>query len=409
MSLKPFVDLYRQLQFPAVNGGEFSGSLMLQTHRSLVTALTPVNGFRVNHVEVDGQDFTSDSLDELPKSGRVYLEVICGRSSAIQFYASAEEFLSSSSALASGDLPADYYLVEEDCYSGDCPKKDVVIQIEKLTELIGSLGTLAYYHDTKEVRQSPRLVFINGVSGSASGVAVLEVNITSDVLEVLKGQDFSYLTALASEEVNSDPHLIERICVFGNTLAEFISSTSPENAFMFFIREQGKFLSLYRDNISAFLSGHSFHAKRQEVAEAKLKLAGDLSKIMSEIANKLLGLPVSLGAIIALVKVDSLYSSFLITIGVLISSWILYQIILNQSRHFRSIVQSREFVFGAYAKAKPSLPDDLGTFIDEAEAQMKKSETKVDELLWNLEWIVWVPATLASITFYVSYIAPLMH
>ncbi|WP_129591300.1 hypothetical protein [Salinicola tamaricis] len=409
MSLKPFVDIYRQLNSPAINGGEFSGYLALDTCRNLLVALQPVNGFRVNHIEVDGQDFSSDSLGELPEQGQVYLEVVCGKSSACRFYTDAAEFLSNSSDLASGNPPTDYYLVKENCYSGDNPKEDIVVQVGKISELIRSLRKLAYYHDTKEVRQSPRLVFITGVSGSTSGVAVLDINISSDVLDAVKAQDFSYLNALASEEINTDPHLMERICVFGNTLAEFISSTSPENAFMFFIKEHDKFLSLYKDNVAAFLSGHSFHAKRQEVAEAKLKLAADLSKVMSDITNKLLGIPVSLGAIIAMVKVDSLYSSFLITVGVLVSSWILYQIILNQLRYFKSIVQSREFVFGGYAESKSSLPDDLGVFIDEAEAQMKISEAKVAELLWNLEWMVWVPSVLASITFYVSFVAPLMR
>jgi len=346
MSLASIVQLYRTCDRPPLEGAYFACSADYSTTKHLVEKIRHEKTARFDDLSVDGVDIFDD---DLPEHGtQVNFRLVLPAGSASKFHNNLSCFLADTPQISRGELPRNYYLVEENYYSEDQETPQKVDVLGRICRLIVGLSELAHYHDGKLNSGCHRLVFIQPAKGPGIKPMELETNVSMAVIDAAMELDPKLVEDLSNSSATNDPHHSAKVGVFGTCLATFIASRpSSEDGFTFLVKHWKNFIAEYHRDLGTYLSGFAFHKAKTEVAEAQLKIADEFSKVLTDITGKLLGIPVTLAVALAIPRADSILERCLLLIGILIGSVIMHQTVANQQRQFRRIVNAKNLVIGA--------------------------------------------------------------
>lgn len=393
MSFKSTVDLYRACGRPTLDGFHFSCSTNYPDVRQLVLNILTDKWARFDDLYVDERDV----LDELlPENGQVIkFSLRIPTDSSATFHQNLACLLELDSHISRGQIPDEYYLIDSDYYTGDREVPENVNNLDRVCRLVVGLSKLAPYHDEKPSGGYLRLVFL--LPGVEVGVKPieLETRVQISVVEAAKDLDPRLVEELSASDVTNDHHHSAKLGVFSTSLATFIGSPREDNAFLYLITHWQDFILTYQRDLSTYLSGFAFHKAKTEVAEAELKIAGEFSKVLNELTGKLLSIPISVAAIIAIPKSESFIERLLLVIGFFIASLVIFKTIGNQKRQFSRIINAKNLVLGAIEGRKNSYPQELIDALVSFVEDLQKDEKSLRSALNFFSIISWLPFAIS--------------
>ena len=216
--------------------------------------------------------------------------------------------------------------------------------------------------------------------------------------------DITLVESLRVGNSTTDPHYSSKVAVFRVSLAEFLNKRPVGlPAFSYLVLQWDDFTNVFIKNLDTYLSGFAFHKAKREVAEAELKIADEFSKIIIDITGKLLGIPISIVAAIAITKSTSVLEGLMIVIGLGLATLIFSGTVGNQQRQLQRIIHAKNVVFNALEGKQEVYPDELKTAITEMKTGLDKNEDKLRSLLWLFRCLSWAPFIAGAGLFYLIY------
>lgn len=401
MSLRPLVSLYREVLPGAriernVLVAEATFTKIIKEHIDNIREDGSLGRFK--DIEIDGQDYTDDALPATART--IKFELLFRTGGADRFYINFSDFLSSNSSISRGVIPDEFYLVEEDCYSHDEGLNSCIAALSVFREFVISLSELAHYHDAKKSDDTLKLVFIHPEDGGGKRAIEIEVKASEHIVNMVGELDLSVLKSLSKLDQTTDVHYYEKINIFTSTLMDVIGKDGgPDRAFQKLVESWSDFLEAFDKNVSTYMSGFAFHKAKREVAEAEISLSEKLSKILSDITTRVLSIPLSFAAIIALLKSDGFWEAYFIVIGIFLASVIISQLVANQQRQFKRVVSSKALTLSSFLGKQSDYPEDLRSHIEGMTSDLDSYEKKVKITLWVFRVLSWVPIVIALLTF----------
>ncbi|EFD0700824.1 hypothetical protein DFZ98_20760 [Escherichia coli] len=390
------VNLYRLSSYPHFDGAKFSARIAYNADvKSLFKRiLNPTfQAGTADEIEVDGH-LIYDYEDFPEKGNFLTYSFKISQGSANRFYKNKNEFVKINT-LKKGIMPEYFYIIEDDFYSLETPKPSYIQKIEDICELINALSMLAHFHDIKKDSKGTfyRLVFILN-SESKSSSAVIETNITEEIFND-KTVNTQLVKTLVSSEATTDAHHIEKINTFRNTVIEYVNKNG--NSFVELINKWDFICELYTNNLAAYMSAFSFHKARKEVVDAELDYSEKLSKIISEISNKALAIPISLAGSIAIFKLTTKIDWIIALIGLIITAIITSAMIVSQKKQLARISHSKEILFGQLRYRIKDDTSDLKESLEEAIKKLNDNEDFCHKVLDSLLSLAWMPTFIGII------------
>ncbi|RQW71345.1 hypothetical protein EBB56_09295 [Halomonas sp. YLB-10] len=398
MSILSLVKLYRIVERPTLSKGSFSGSVELSEVRELILEISKSGMGRFNELVFNDEDYDGDPSKLPNSSGQLQFEVKPHRSSEKTFHQNIADLLKNDPKIGKGQFPADFYLVEEDYFAGSSDANPSVDSLKKICCLIDSLSKLAHYHDAKAKSRFFRLVFIKPEEVGVSQALVLETMVDEEILELAQDIEVSRLIDLCDSDQSKDAHYREKVGVFGNTVSEFVKGKpESEKPFHYLVRNWGDFLETFDKNLAVYISGFAFHKAKREVAEAEVDISSKLSGILGDIAGKLLSIPVSFAAVALIPKAGDILRSSIIVLGLMITSWIVSELLKNQSRRLRRVVHSKNIILNSIEGKRETYPEDLKKDVDKITHDLDDDEKRIQRLIRIYLKVCWLPAVAALI------------
>lgn len=400
MSLAAIVSLYRMCDRPRIEGGSFTVSR--PADGDILSAVREVyeyypGSFRELLVN-DDEVLRPEQIDLTGTSVEFTFSLPVG--SDVRFYDDIRDLVDNSGGVCKGLLPEEFYIIEIDYCSGETNPPEQLKTLISVCETIKFLSAIAHYHDQKSVSDSHKLVFINPEGKSDKPAIVLETKIAYQLLDIAP-IDYSILQDLAKNDSKIDPHYVAKKGVFWSSLAEFSrQAPKPDNAFFNLIKNWNEFLDLFQNNLETYLSGFAFHKAKREVAEAELDLASQFSKIISDITGKLLAIPVSLAALVAIGRTDNTFEQIIICIGLLVSALLIVGAVDNQQRQLGRISHAKEVVMNSFMGKQTSYPQDLQTAISSMVDNLASNERNLKWTLCFFRCMAWFPVISATFIVY---------
>ncbi|BBO61767.1 hypothetical protein [Serratia marcescens] len=390
------VELYRLSSKPSFDGRSFSATVELNTNilnlvNSLVATRNAYGCFE--DIEINGNLVDEDELNTITIAAGNILSYtfIPPKNGAERFYDTVVDFLSINS-LKKGLIPENYYIIDEDFYSRDTTKPFKIHRIEKLYSIISSLAEIAHFHDTKSESSNYRLVFVKNSDAKSTSI-VLETCVTSAMLNS-EDLDDAIIKSLLDKKSEGIPHHAEKTGIFRNTLVEFIVDNKYD--FDNFICNWSDFLKLFENNLSTYMSGFSFHKARKEVATTEAEFAEKISKLVTDLTSKILSIPVSLLASIGIFKLASKYEISLVLLGVLLTSLLLFMVLLNQEKQLKHICHAKDIAFKPFISNLSSYPEELNKDINTALKELDISQVKCHNTIRLFMYLAWLPSSVAA-------------
>ena len=280
-------------------------------------------------------------------------------------------------------MPTDFYLVDSDYYhtgSFNEATPDGIKKLEIVTKLIQSLSQLANY--VNKDNSSHKLLFLLPTSEAQPAMIELSTQFSNEDVEHLVPLEIKLVENLLQNDAQQDVHHIEKIGLFSSTLARFISSFPVQQAFSMLLQQWDKFLNTYKQDLATYISGFAFHKARKQVAEAELEIAERLSMVMSGILGKILSLPLTMVAVIAMTKTSSLIEQLLLLLGVFIASILLIGAIVNQQALLARTKHAKGIMLQAIEGQQEQFPEDLRNDYQQMSEQLANDELRVGRWLW---------------------------
>ncbi|MBS7690694.1 hypothetical protein I0E98_10365 [Pseudomonas lalucatii] len=223
------------------------------------------------------------------------------------------------------------------------------------------LADLAHYHDGKFAGEEYKLVFVE--EDSIRGSRALTLQPYLDISLLSYTIEAALLESLQECNFEKNPQVLKERSIFRASVVEFLDGTlESRERFRVLISTWEEFVKLYQNNLDTYLSGFSFHKAKQEVASAELTIAEQLSKIVSDISGKVLSIPISLVATIAVVKAGNTLESSLLVAGIAIASALMAETLAAQKLQYQRIKHSRTLIFRLTIRKASSIRRTYVTF-----------------------------------------------
>lgn len=400
MAFEHTIELYRNSSVDEVSQDAltFSGSISFEAGAPLVRLLFQPDGIselQFRNLAIDSRII--DEPDEIPESGEnIEFEVAFKTATGGRFYRDFDHFLEfAKPTLARGRIPEKYFLIRERYASGEANAPTKVQSLERLCSLVSHLSDLAHHHDGRDSTGSPSLVFIKADEGRI-GKVILRPVFDDATVRAGSHLDLEILAELLGDSPNGTPHKHTKRAVFESTLAEFLASIDDgENAFRSLVERWPAFVDLYNVNYQTFVSGFALRKAKRELADAEMKLAGELSATVSDVATKLFAIPLSLVAVAAIPRAESYLESLVITVALVFASILTRALVKTQQHRYSSAEHSKNLLYDSL-DGKPELyPQDLRSEINGMKEALDRNDGWVKRALVAMVIASWSPAVLA--------------
>lgn len=391
------VELYRKIGKPPLQPGgsfTFSGpaddsllSLCKQV-KELPSSYGEMSYFRLQQTEVRFE----------------YTVVSSGENS---FFDSFESLVQKTSSLGTGNHLKSFYVTSEDWASFDSTPNPSNNRILKVCNLIKDLSKVA-------ASEHPQNSFYNLVFSTPTAqnkppkTIVIQTKITKKILE-LDLNKTSLIHSLANEEHKGRIHLEERRAILNGAICESLESLTEgqQNKFMHVLESWDTIIENYWRNFQIYIHSFSFEKTRKEFAQAELDYGTKLSSAFSDLAGKLLALPVSLVALLTLNKATSKLEIAVTVSGLFITSFILFGILVNQILNVQRFNSSLEASFDNLSKTLATYPKNLQKLILKSKSNIEKQKKVVATTLVLFLALSFAPSFGAMVVVYHKYQKPI--
>lgn len=380
------VGLYRACGRPPVTGGRFSYHGL--RNAELETTLAACRQL--------GEAF--GRFDEEPSSEaeNVSFSWLLAANEHARFYQNASELIDRSSRPSRGEMPENFYLIEEDYFAGESPQPAQVSHLAVLIDLINLLGDLTAAPQTKF--PGPRhLIFVLPAQERLPPRTIeLLTQIKQRTVE-LPVPDLSELRLLMDGGASKSLHASERRALFRVAVATVLAKTSDgTDAMAHLVENWGKVLEKYNYDVDCYVSNFSFDKARKEVASAELEFVSKIHGVVGDSTAKLLGLPISLAALVVIYTEKSMVSSYLYLLSMLCVGIVFSVALSNQAMQLRRIQLSFQTMFEQFRTRPELYADSLTPLIDKATRDFDKQFRFGLRAAMLLRVLAWIPPVVGT-------------
>ncbi|WP_143277360.1 hypothetical protein [Bordetella genomosp. 9] len=314
-----------------------------------------------------------------------------------QFYADIEDFIGRTPSICKGHIPHNFYIVDLDYFSGDSNPPPQVVALKTLCEFLILLSNFAEGEiQLQAFKNAHSLIFVLPPDGKIpQRTATMPVVIAPTTLNHQLSH-LNILRALVSPDFDAKVHIEERRLVMRLAISDVLSEEPDQrNQFTYLVCHWTEVLKRYRHNLGAYINNFSFDVVRKKIADADMEYASKLSGVLGDIAGKLLALPISLVALIAIPKADTAYA-FWLGVGSAILVSIIYLLVLaNQRRQIFRLRSSFNLVFEDYKRKLNSYPTPLRRSIARHIKENKKQAKMLTFTFWVFVVAAFLPGAVA--------------
>lgn len=394
-----FAQAYRRLGCPRSwrsNSLIFETSEFAEVVSESVVSLRDSKAGQFVEFVIDGYDFSIDNFTLATRWSSLVFTFTLSASGEVPVFKNFEDLMDRSKSFVRVPLPPHFYLIDDNVLSSEDPIDARVSALQGICKLMIYLADLAHFHDEKEVSDDYKLVFVTEEANKEQKAITLNPYLDDELLSCEIGLDL--LNSLQEQNVDTNPHILKERSIFRSTLIEFLSGHGGgKQRFRVLVVNWAEFRVLYENNLSTYLSGFSFHKAKQEVAAAQLAIADQMSKVVSDISGKILSVPISLVAVIALLKAEGVLEQSILVLGVTLTSALIAETLAAQKLQYDRVKHSRIMMFSAHEQKILQYPQDLRLFLKDVIDALSANEAKLRVSLRTLRVVSWLPA-LAAIT-----------
>ncbi len=404
MNISPLVQLFRASDDRAFEEGLISGVTEYESGLRLIRLAEENGSGRVEGARADGVEIDAGYLEDAPAEGcSLFYRFRIHTQSLSTFHASLDKLLFAGSEISRGIFPSEFYIVDIDAYSGDTEPCWIIHSLATACRAIALLAKIAHYHDSKSDTGYLQLVFIDAASEKLIKPILVNTIVSSEIVRICRSIDLSLLEQLAGAAPESDPHFASRQGVFYATVSEFLGGSSgKEDNFEKLLSEWKIFSNTFQANLNTYVSGFAFHKAKKEVAEAEFDIAGQYAKVLGDITGKLLAIPISFAALVALSKAGELSESIFLVLGLMFASLLISGVIHNQRRHFKLIKQAKAIVIDSINGKIDSYPKELRCSIETMKSTLSTDECRLRWTLNILQVLAWSPSIIGVAYLYIA-------
>lgn len=388
--LKTVIELYRKIgKPPLTENGSFCYDGMADDE--LLRLFNEVKNLPSNFGEV--------SYDRL-KNSKLNFEFSIVSSGENSFFQSFSDLVKKTPSLGSGNHLKSFYIVNEDWAPSDNIVNDSNTRIIKVCNLIKNLSKVA-------ASEHPQASFYNLVFSIPAApnkppkTIVVQTKISEEILSIDLSKT-SLIRGLANEEHRGRLHLEERRAILNGAICECLDNLSEDRngKFMHILKSWDLIIENYWKNFQIYIHSFSFEKTRKEFAQAELDYGAKLSAAFSDLAGKILALPVSLVALLALDKATSTLEVAVAVTGLFITSLILVGILANQILNVERFNNSLEASFDNLTKTLATYPKSLQRLILKSKENIHKQKKVVGTTLYVFCALSLAPAIGAILIVY---------
>lgn len=196
-------------------------------------------------------------------------------------------------------------------------------------------------------------------------------------VEDLKKIDIQTLDSLR-DQFFEDIHLDQKYAIIAEVVKGFCSPVSKRNRFQELLNSIDELLKSFNNGYKLFAAKFSYESIKDEVETAKIEEMAKLHKIISDVQNHILGIPVATVIVATQMKVATDSTSQIlintcITIGALFFTLLITFIMHNQSDTLNSleneIIRKKELIAKEYAKIEKIINPSFDDLFDRVEFQ----------------------------------------
>lgn len=311
-----------------------------------------------------------------------------------RFYDTDWDLINGSLRPSQGVALAAYYIVSEDYMGGEEDTPELVARLKILVTLIQSLARIS-----QQVASAPNdplsLIFvIPADENSPPRTIQLITHVTVDTVRAAT-INIGVLRSL-TEANTGELHVEERKSLFRLAVADILGNTPGDrHDFTYLVSHWKDVLAKYHYDVDVYISRFSFDKVRKEIAKAEVDFVTNIQTVVGESSSKLLGLPLSLAAVIGIYHATSLVESLLLALGALFIALIFSGVTENQRLQLQRIDQAFKTVFDPLTDKANSLPAIITERLDCAKKAFAKQLRFSSSSLMVIRILGWVPVLMA--------------
>jgi len=398
------VRLYRLCGRPELSAdSDFSGTAQGRSALEFIEAIRLDGRARFVDLIIDGVEHVSDRPIS-PVAETIEFSLRLPQDSANTFHANLWALLERVPQIGRGEMPDEFYLVEEDFFSPEDEPPATVRSLRSIVRLIHGLANLAYYRD--EAEDGYNLVFLQPQEEAMPRPVELRTRVSEEMIVQARFVETQLVDELVHAEAEHDPHYSARVGVFGTALAQFVSGYPPARAFERLVQDWDAVARVYQQDLATYLSGFAFHKARREVSSAELDLAARLSAVITDIAGKILSVPVSMVAVVAMVRTTGLAERLLLLVGIGVAALLLAGAVRNQQSHLERVAHAKELTLAAVRGRREGFPDELREEVERMKDRLDGDERRLRRWLCAFYGLSLLPLVAALVVLVWLYRAP---
>ncbi|MDR2306018.1 MAG: hypothetical protein LBE53_02305 [Paucimonas sp.] len=296
---------------------------------------------------------------EIVEGGAVEIELRLPTNESGRFYTNVND-LARNGSLGKGQFPQNVYVVDLDWADFDGCEPAQIKELRRVCRLIELLALLAIGVDKESSPDTYNLFFALPPDGAKPPRTFLLPTLVDENVLGHELRHLSLLEEILNRKNENKAHLSERKLMARMAIASVIEKFESEpNHFLIVVREWKEVLATYRANLQIYVYSFSFEKVRRELAQAEIDYGTKLSGVLGDIAGKMLALPISLAGWVALNKSTSVFEGFVLVLGLIIVSLVLFAILHNQTLQTNRLLHSFNVVFDDFKDKIKTYPPRL--------------------------------------------------
>ncbi|OAI14309.1 hypothetical protein A1359_10830 [Methylomonas lenta] len=395
------VEVYRQLNCPALQGQQFDGELICLTEsKDLLKSLWECKKFDLE-ISFDNETYDTESLgDNFPQdiiNKKIYVKISLPQTEQGKFYENLHQWVATAESLNRGSLTTNTYLIKEDLLVSDSCQSTELKSVVAVCNLINKLGEIAHYHDEKITSGPFRLVFVVPSKEDKSFYpVVLETRLSTEILEL--NPDISIIESILEEQTNNRLHALERLATFRIALTDIIKKApNDKEAFNYLVFHWEDVLENFQKSWESYINGFSFQKLKAEIAEKQASFSQKMTDVVANLSTKLFSLPVAIAGVVLLEKQDSMIANWFYVGGSLLTTGLMLSAIKIQETNLDNIKSGCDLAFSEYHKDENQEFTGIKQELDIVIKSLDKTTFELKNTLRLYRKLSWIPLLSAII------------
>lgn len=380
------VELYRACERPELAGGSFSfeGASSARLSRAIDAC-----------GQLGEQFGRFAEPPENEQDGGVSLTWNLAANEHARFYETISALVNASTRPSQGVPPTAYYLIDDNYAVGETPAPESVVRLERLVTLIQCLARISQPITTSALDPLSLIFVIPAEEKTPPRTIQLETRVTEATVSAAD-INIGALQRLVDAAGGEQLHVEERTSLFRLAVADVLGDVpSEQSAFTYLIAHWTEVIAKYQYDVDAYISRFSFDKIRKEIAQTELDFVTKIQSVVGESSSKLLGLPLSLAAVIGIYHASALIESMLLCFGALLIALIFSAFTENQRLQLQQVDHAFETVFDPLIERVKSLPSAIAVRLNEAQQAFARQLRFSRRALLAIRILAWIPVLLA--------------